>query len=181
MRLMFLACTRLAAGQPAGTQLHLRPWVGQFQQAMAAVGVEISMERPAPIHVKALRQAGLEHFMGQIQAEAEQRDGGKFGHYVHHVWGDERPAEYGRAAYLDEVRRLPQRQALARLRLRSHWGAEDTMFGVPREQRLCPHCGGMETAEHMALRCPHYAEQRVRWADLFGEPGTLHSFSFSCQ
>ena len=50
------------------------------------------------------------------------------------------------------------------------------MFGVPREQGLCPHCGGMETAEHMALRCPHYAEQRVRWADLFGEPDTLHSF-----
>jgi hypothetical protein len=103
LRLMFLAGTRLAAEQPAGTQLHRRPWAGQLQQALAAVGVEMSMEQPAPIHIRALRTAGLEHFMGQIQAEAERRQGGKFLHYVQHVWCDERPEEYGRAANLDEV------------------------------------------------------------------------------
>ena len=43
--------------------------------------------------------------------------------------------------------------------------------------RVCPHCEGeVDTAEHMALRCPHYAEQRVLWADLFAVPHTLPSF-----
>ena len=180
LRLMFLAGTGMAAEQPAGTQLHRRPWAGQLQQALAAVGVEVSLETPAPIHVRALRQAGLEHFMGQIMAEAEHRQHGRFYHYVHHVWGGERPEVYVRAAYLDEVRRLSQRQALAQLRLRSHWGAEETMLleGVTdRALRVCPHCEGeVETAEHMALRCPHYAEQRVLWADLFAVPHTLPSF-----
>lgn len=181
LRLAFTAGTRLAAGQAAGTQLFRRPWAGQLQQALAAVGVEVSLEAPTPIHIRGLRQAGLEHFMGQIQAAAEQRQGGgRFGHYVTHVWGGERPEVYSRAAYLDEVRRLPQRQALAQLRLRAHWGAEETMLleGVrERHRRVCPHCvGAVETADHMALRCPRYDALRAQWADLFGEPHTLHSF-----
>ena len=68
---------------------------------------------------------------------------------MEHVWGGEQSG-------------LPQRQALAHLRLRSHWGAEETMLleGVSeRARRVCPHCEGeVETAEHMALRCPDYSE-----------------------
>jgi len=181
LRWMFMAGARLAAGQPAGTQVHRRPWAGQLRQALAAVGVEVSLERPAPIHIRGLRTAGLEHFMGQIQAEAAGRQHGRFWHYVEHVWGGQMPATYGRAAYLDEVRRLSHRQALAQVRLRSHWGAEEMMLleGVrDRDRRVCPHCEGeVETAEHMALSCPLYSEERERWADLFGgEQHSLHSF-----
>ena len=99
---------------------------------------------------------------------------------VTHVWGGEQPEAYGRAEYLDAVRSLAQRRALAQLRLRSHWGAEETMLleGVSqRERRVCPQCPGeVESADHMALCCPLYSAEREQWADLFGEPHTLHSF-----
>lgn len=180
LRLAMEASVQLAAEQPAGRRPHVLPWAGQLRRGLAAVGVEISMERPATINIRTLRKAGLAHFMGQIVAEAERRQHGRIWHYVTHVWGGEQPEAYGRAEYLDAVRSLAHRRALAQLRLRSHWGAEETMLleGVSqRERRVCPQCPGeVESADHMALCCPLYSAEREQWADLFGEPHTLHSF-----
>jgi hypothetical protein len=85
LRRVFMADARLAGGQPDGVLVHRRPWAGQLWQALAAVGVEVSLEEQAPIHICALRTAGLEHFMGQIRAEAAERQHGRFWHYVEHV------------------------------------------------------------------------------------------------
>ena len=77
-------------------------------------------------------------------------------------------------------RQRHRRVALAMWVTGSHWGREETgrWEQLPREQRLCPHCGnGIETVDHMALHCPLYDPLRTRFADLFtAQPTTLHEF-----
>jgi hypothetical protein len=89
------------------------------------------------------------------------------------------PEEYGRAQYLDVVRERVRREALAQMRTGSHWGAEETgrWEGVPREQRICPHClAGVEDVAHMLFVCPLYAPLREQYSVLFSQQHTVQSF-----
>lgn len=141
---------RLAHAQLAGGPLHRQKWAGQLARTTAAVGVEIALEGElAALHIAGLRAACIRHFVGRLLFEAEQGRGlegrGRYWYYVTQVRDSMAAEGFGPAAYTLEVRSRGQRQALAQLRTRSHWAAEETgLHGGQRDRalRVCPRCPG---------------------------------------
>ena len=163
-------------------------WAAQLAAGLAAVGMQLDLQQPAPVDLGELgeaaqrRQLQLQLQLAQLQEALAKGGASRLEHYVHNVVGalNLAPAMFGqRETYLDAVRRRQDREALAQLRTGSHWGAEETGRWTrrPREQRVCPHChDGIEDAPHMLLTCPLYAPLRLNFPDLFAEPHPPHRF-----
>jgi hypothetical protein len=172
------ANTQLAAhSQPPSRQ----SWAAQFAAGLAAIGMPLNLQQPAPLDLEAATSQGQQRQLQQLHTAATREGASKLQHYVQHVCGGTLQAsDLGqRAAYLDEVRQRHQREALAQLRTGSHWGAEKTgrWRAQPRDQRICPHChDGIEDPAHMLFSCPLYAPLREHCPNLFSSPHTLHTF-----
>ena len=122
----------------------------------------LDLQRPAPIPMAQLRHSALQRHLEQVAAATAVRGATKQQQYLQLTWGGTLTADtYSRAQYLLEVRRRPERQALAQLRTGSHWLLEERGRmnpHIPREQRVCPHCNrGIEDAAHAVFSCPLYA------------------------
>ena len=144
--------------------------------------MQLDLANPRTISLAAVRTGCQERQRQQLLQAAERDGASKMQHYVIGVCGGSLDATSlsKPAAYLTDVRERSRREALAQWRTGSHWGAEETgrWQQIPREQRLCPHCGGgTETVSHMIFDCPLYAQLRIRFADLF-QPSisSLHAF-----
>ena len=171
-----MACT------PGARQPSRQPWAQQVAAGMAAIGVQLDLAHPRPICIAAVR-SGCQQRQLQLLQTAAARDGAsKLQHYVRDVCGGKlEPTSIGASAtYLGVIRERGRREALAQWRTGSHWGAEETgrWQRTPRDQRLCPHCGGgTETVAHMIFHCPLYSSLRTRFTDLFDPtPTDLHTF-----
>ena len=157
-------------------------WAAQLAAGLAAVGMQLDLQQPAPVDLGELGEAAQRRQLAQLQEALAKGGASRLEHYVHNVVGalNLAPAMFGqRETYLDAVRRRQDREALAQLRTGSHWGAEETGRWTrrPREQRVCPHChDGIEDAPHMLLTCPLYAPLRLNFPDLFAEPHPPHRF-----
>ena len=157
-------------------------WAAQLAAGLAAVGMQLDLQQPAPVDLGELGEAEQRRQLAQLQEALAKGGASRLEHYVHNVVGalNLAPAMFGqRETYLDAVRRRQDREALAQLRTGSHWGAEETGRWTrrPREQRVCPHChDGIEDAPHMLLTCPLYAPLRLNFPDLFAEPHPPHRF-----
>ena len=157
-------------------------WAAQLAAGLAAVGMQLDLQQPAPVDLGELGEAAQRRQLAQLQEALAKGGASRLEHYVHNVVGalNLAPAMVGqRETYLDAVRRRQDREALAQLRTGSHWGAEETGRWTrrPREQRVCPHChDGIEDAPHMLLTCPLYAPLRLNFPDLFAEPHPPHRF-----
>ena len=157
-------------------------WAAQLAAGLAAVGMQLDLQQPAPVDLGELGEAAQRRQLAQLQEALAKGGACRLEHYVHNVVGalNLAPAMFGqRETYLDAVRRRQDREALAQLRTGSHWGAEETGRWTrrPREQRVCPHChDGIEDAPHMLLTCPLYAPLRLNFPDLFAEPHPPHRF-----
>ena len=145
------------------------------------------------------RALALAHHLGEIRAAAAQQRATKLAQYVGIVLGGRLPPleEFALAEYMRRVRHRARRAALAQLRTGSHWLREETgrWEGVPREQRVCPHCqGGVEGVQHVLFECPLYASAGARFPDLFPadaqpevasflrqSPGLVSAFVSECQ
>jgi hypothetical protein len=175
-----VAASAAMAAAPGHRNPAAQPWAQQFAAALAAIGMQLDLQQLEPISKTGVQAACHERQLQQLQAAATREGASKLQHYTQLVCGGNlTAASMGvRAAYLTDVRELSRREALAQLRI-AHWGAEETgrWEGIPREQRLCRHCGGgVETVGHMIFDCPQYAPLRSRCSDLFAEQHTLHMF-----
>ena len=147
---------------------------------MAAVGMQLDLAAPRPVSVAAVRSSCLQRQLQLLQAAASRDGASKLQHYTQGVCGGklDTASLTVPAAYLTAVRERCRRLALAQWITGSFWGREETgrWEKLPREQRLCPHCGGgIETVEHMIFHCPLYASLRSRFSDLFEPlPLSLH-------
>jgi hypothetical protein len=169
------------AAAPGHRNPAAQPWAQQLEAALAAAGVQLDLQQPQQISKAAVQNACRQRQLEQLQAAATREGASKLQHYTLQVCGGNLDAaNLGTcAAYLMAVRERSRREALAQLRTGSHWGAEETgrWERVPREQRLCCHCGsGVETVGHMIFDCPLYASLRSRFSDLFSKPRPLHEF-----
>ena len=168
-----LAASVMLAG---GNQTPARqPWAAQFGAAMEAVGMPVDLQEPAAISLTALADTAQLHQLRQLTAAAERDGASRLQHYVAGVRGNlVAPGSlWEPRRYLAQVRRREDREALAQLLTGSHWGAEETgrWQGVPREERICPHCqGGVEDVPHILFFCPLYDPVRSRFPDLFAPP-----------
>lgn len=155
-------------------------WAAQLAAGMAAIGMPLDLQHPAPIPLKQLTSCGRQRQLQQFQSLATRVGASKMQHYMLVCGGNLEASSFGqREAYLVEVRQRHEREALAQLRTGSHWGAEETgrWQGHKREERICPHChGGIEDVSHIIFDCPLYAPVRHRWPDLFQIPHSLHLF-----
>ena len=170
------------AAAPGHRNPAAQPWAQQLAAALAAAGVQLDLQQPQQISKAAVQNACRQRQLEQLQAAATREGASKLQHYTLQVCGGSLDTEtLGTcAAYLTAVRERSRREALAQLRTGSHWGAEETgsWERVPREQRLCRHCGGgVETVGHMIFDCPLYdVPLRSRFSDLFSKPHLLHEF-----
>jgi len=185
VRRALAASIHLAAEQrPSARQ----SWAAQLAAGMAAIGMPLDLAQPAPISLPQLLDQGLQHQARQLTAAAQREGSSKVRHYVHGTRGGVIAHEsvVRRQPYLDKVRQRRHREALAQLRTGSHWGAEETgrWQGLPREQRICPHChsGAVEDVAHIVFHCPLYSPIRARFRDLFvRDPPAEHTLnSFLC-
>ena len=181
LRQALAASTALAAAT-GGRQPARQPWAQQLAAGLAAAGLQLDLANPQPVSLAAVRSGCWQRQLELLQAAAARDGASKLQHYTQGVCGGQLEAAdlCTSADYLSGVRERCRRQALAQWRTGSHWGAEETgrWQQIPREQRICPHCGcGTETVEHMVFHCPLYAPLRDRFADLFEPlPPCLHSF-----
>ena len=180
-RQALLASAALAAA-PGSRQPARQPWAQLLAVGLEAAGVQLDLCNPQPVSLAALREGCQARQLQQLQEAASRPGASKLQHYVTGVQGSQLKAAslWKPAAYLTGVRERRRREALAQWVTGSHWGAEETgrWVHLPREQRLCPHCGdGTETVAHMVFHCPLYAAVRTRFSTLF-EPAhsTLHAF-----
>ena len=70
------------------------------------------------------------------------------------------------SAYLSEVHNVHLRVLLTRFRSGCHWLAvnEGRYSGIPRDQRVCPHCPSVvEDEHHFLLQCPAYSCLRDKY------------------
>jgi hypothetical protein len=172
LRRAFQASLQLAVEAPPGLRLAEQSWAGQLAIALGHIGMPVNLRDPRPLSLKPLQQRALAHHLGEVRTAAAQPRATKLAHYVGIVLGGRLPPpeEYAPAGYLRAVRQRARRAALAQLRTGSHWLREETgrWEGVPREQRMCPHCqGGVEGVQHVLFECPLYASARASFPDLF--------------
>ncbi|EFN50450.1 hypothetical protein CHLNCDRAFT_143409, partial [Chlorella variabilis] len=121
-------------------QLREQSWAAQLAAGLAAVGMQLDLQQPAPVDLGELGEAAQRRQLAQLQEALAKGGASRLEHYVHNVVGalNLAPAMFGqRETYLDAVRRRQDREALAQLRTGSHWGAEETGRWTrrPREQR----------------------------------------------
>ena len=143
-------------------------------------GVEFDPQQRQPLSVDDMQQTALARYLQRVAAATQQ---GRMRHYFQWVRPEcLDPAGYGAPAYLEEVRELRRRRALAELRTGVHWGREETdrlLPGLPpRPSRVCQHCAGasVEDVEHILFDCTLYDAERARWPELFVTRLPLHSF-----
>ena len=126
-------------------------WARQLAAALDAVGLPIDLNDPQPVPRGVLRKACTARQLEQTEALAARETATKHQNYVRDACGGELDAAtlWAPEAYLLAVRERCRRRALAQLRTSSHWGAEETgrWHGVPRPDRVCPHCN-----QHMLQR-----------------------------
>jgi hypothetical protein len=181
LRQAAFASVGLAAAE-GSRQAARQPWAQQLAAAMAAVGMQLDLANPRPVSVAAVRSSCQQRQLQMLQTAASRPGASKLQHYTEGICGGklDTASLAVPAAYLLAVRERCRRQALAQWVTGSFWGREETgrWEKLPREQRLCPHCGGgIETVEHMVFHCPLYAPLRSRFSDLFDPPPpTLHAF-----
>jgi len=163
------ASCRLADGRQTAAR---QSWAEQLAVSMAAVGMPLDLEQPAPIDVKQLTAHMRERQVEQLVTAAARESASRLRHYVHNVCGGVVTAEsVSKPQPYLEVRERHRREALAQLRTGSHWGAEETgrWEGLSREQRTCQQCdsGAVEDVAHIVFHCSLYAVVRERFLDLF--------------
>lgn len=164
-------------------------WAAHLHQALDAVGLQLDLQQLIPVGKASIKAACWERQAHMLNLAASRPGASRLQHYVVGVNGGAVTAASisVQQPYLRAVRERQRRQALAQLRVGSHWGAEEKgrcqRQRVPREQRTCPHCtsGAIEDVAHMVLHCPLYDEVRASFADLFSnlpdEPTLAHFFN----
>ncbi len=166
------------ASEAAGARLARQPWAQQVAAALGTWGAEVSVDQPQPVHVPGLVEAGAAAVRVQLAAAQGTRA-------VQYVAATGADGARDMPRYLRTLEHRGRWRELAQLRTGSHWLAEETgrWQQQQRAQRVCPHCAAageehVQDAAHAIFHCPHNADLRAHYPQLFTPAHTASLYSF---
>ena len=144
-------------------------WAAQLAAGLAAVGMQLDLQQPAPVDLGELGEAAQRRQLAQLQEALAKGGASRLEHYVHNVVGAPNlaPAMFGQREDLPGCSTAsagPRGAGAAAHRVALGRGRDRPLDAAP------PRAASLPPLPRRLLTCPLYAPLRLNFPDLFAEP-----------